>query len=140
VNSGVAGAVNSTSENNAIIGGDVLFKSGLFGIGLSLDKGLSGSVEPWDGSVMLGLVFDLLPSLRLEALGEVGRRGADFGDMFDSKGQTFLGVRPGVSFRLEPTPVRFGVAAPIRWRTSGPGAEFGSPDYGIVGRVGIEFP
>ena len=36
---------------------------------------------------------------------EVGRRGADFGDMFKSNGQTFLGVRPGVSFRLEPTPV-----------------------------------
>lgn len=140
VNHGVTGAVNSTSESNAIVGGDVLFKAGLFGIGLALDKGLGGSVQPWTGSLMAGLVFDVLPSFRIEGLGEIGRRGGEFGDMFDSKGQTVLGLRPGVSFRLLPTPVRFGVTVPVRWRTSGPGAEFGSPDWGVVGRVGLEFP
>lgn len=138
--SSVSAAVNSANQNNAILGGDVLFKAGLFGIGVALDKGISGGFQPWDGSVLLGLVLDVLPSLRLEALGEVGRRGLDFGDMFNSNGQTFLGVRPGVSFRLEPTPIRFGVAVPVRWRTSGPGADFGSPDYSVVGRVGVEFP
>jgi hypothetical protein len=141
VNNGVSGAASSTSESNAVIGGDLLFKGGLFGIGLALDKGLSGSVEPWHGSVLLGLVFDLLPSLRLEALGEIGRRGAEFGDMFNSNGQTFVGLRPGVSFRLLPSPVRLGVAVPVRWITSGTStSDFSSPDWGIIGKIGFEFP
>ncbi len=137
----VAGTVSSATENNALLGGDLLFKGGLFGLGVSVDKSLGGS-KPWDGSVMAGLLFDLLPSLRLEALGEVGRRSntSDFGDIFTSKGSTFLGLRPGVSFRLLPSPIRFGVSALIRWRTSGPGADFGSPDYGFIGRVGVELP
>jgi hypothetical protein len=87
---------------------------------------------------MLGLVFDLLPSLRLEALGEIGRLGADFGDMFGSAGSTFVGLRPGLSFRLLPTPLRFGVGGLIRWPTSG--GDFGSPTYAIVAKVGVEFP
>lgn len=137
----VSSAVSSATEENALVGGDLLLKLGLLGIGLSVDKSLGGS-KPWDGSVMAGLLFDLLPSLRLEALGEVGRRSnsTDFGDIFTSTGSTFLGVRPGVSIRLLPTPIRLGVTALIRWRTSGPGADFGSPDYGFIGRVGVEFP
>ena len=137
VNNGVNAAVNSTSESNAILGGDLLFKAGLFGIGLTLDKGLSGSFQPWAGSLMMGLVFDLLPSLRLEALGEVGRIGVDFEDMFNSSGQTFVGLRPGVSFRFLPSPVRIGATVPVRWRTTG--SDFGSPDWGIVGKIGLEF-
>jgi hypothetical protein len=133
----IAGAVNG-SEGTAIVGGDLLFKAGLFGIGVALDKTVSGTVKPWDGSIMAGLVFDLLPSFRIEGLGEVGRRGRDFGDMFNSSGQTFLGLRPGVSFRLLPSPIRFGATGLVRWPTSG--GSFGSPDYGILGRVGFEFP
>ncbi len=135
--SSVANAVKG-SEGTALVGGDLLFKSGLFGVGVAVDKTLGGTVNPWDGSIMLGLVFDLIPSLRLEALGEVGRRGADIGDWFSSSGQTFLGLRPGVSFRLVPLPLRFGVTGLVRWPTSG--SSFGSPDYGILGKVGLEFP
>ncbi len=135
--SSIAGAVSGT-EGTAIVGGDVLGKLGLFGLGLSLDKTVSGSVQPWAGSVMLGLLLDVLPSLRLEALGEAGRHGSSFGDMFGSSGRTFLGLRPGVSFRLLPTPVRFGVTALVRWPTSG--SDLGSPSYGFVGKVGLELP
>ena len=137
VNNGVNGAVNSATENNAVVGGDLLFKASLFGLGLSLDKGLSGDVIPWAGSIMAGLIFDLLPSLRLEALGEVGRYGRDFEGMFNSSGQTFVGLRPGLSFRLLPSPIRLGVTVPVRWRTTG--SDFGSPDWGIVGKIGLEF-
>jgi hypothetical protein len=132
----VAGAV--TGEGTAIIGGDILWKASLFGLGLSLDKTVSGNFNPWAGSVMLGLVFDLLPSLRLEALGEIGRVGADFGDMFGSAGSTFVGLRPGLSFRLLPTPLRIGVGGLVRWPTSG--GDIGSPTYGLVAKVGVEFP
>ncbi len=143
VNNGVSGVVNSTvnsgnTSSNAVIGGDLLAKFGLFGIGLTLDKGVSGSYQPWSGSIMAGLVFDLLPSLRLEALGDVGRMGADFGNMFDSNGQTFLGVRPGLSFRLLPSPIRFGVTVPVKWRVSGP--DTSGPDWGVLGKIGFEFP
>jgi len=125
-------------NGKATVGGDILEKFSLFGLGLSLDKTVSDSARPWAGSVMLGLLFDLLPNLRLEALGEVGRYGSSFGAMFGSNGQTFLGFRPTVSFRLFPTPVRFGVATLIRWPTSG--SNLGSPNYGFVGKVGIELP
>ena len=143
-----ANAVNGT-EGTGLVGGDLLFKAGLFGIGVALDKVISGGngAQPWHGSILAGLLLDVLPSFRIEGLGEVGRSSgnlttgsSDFGDMFNSAGQTFLGIRPGVSFRLVPAPIRFGVSGLVRWPTSGPGASFGSPDYGIVGRVGIEVP
>ncbi len=138
VNSGATGAVSSASSSNALVGGDLLFKTSVLGLGVAVDRGIGGDTQAWDGSIMLGLLFDILPSLRLEALGEAGRRGNDVADWFKSAGQTFLGLRPGVSFRLLPTPVRFGVSALIRWPTSG--SSFGSPDYGFIGRVGVELP
>jgi hypothetical protein len=129
----VAGDVGTT-----IFGGDLLAKMGLFGIGLSLDKAVSGDVKPWDGSIMAGVLIDVLPSLRLEALGEIGRRSIEFKDMFGSDGATFVGLRPGVSVRLLPAPIRIGVTGLVRWPTSD--SDFGSPDYGIIGRVGFELP
>jgi hypothetical protein len=133
----VGGAV-SGNTGTAIFGGEVLAKMGLFGLGLSLDKAVSGDINPWDGSLMAGVLVDPLPSLRLEALGELGRRGIDFGDMFGSAGRTFVGLRPGVSFRLLPSPIRIGLTGLVRWPTSG--GDFGSPDYGIIARVGFELP
>jgi hypothetical protein len=126
------------NEGTALFGGDVLFKTSLLGIGLSLDKTVSGSFQPWAGALLLGVVFDVLPSLRLEGMGEGGRIGRDFGDMFGSSGGWFLGLRPGVSFRLLPTPVRFGISGLVRWFETNSG--LGSANYGIVGRVGFEFP
>lgn len=133
----VAGAV-AGDVGTTIFGGDILAKMGLFGIGLSLDKAVSGDVKPWDGSIMGGVLIDVLPSLRLEALGEIGRRSIDFGDMFGSDGATFLGLRPGVSVRLLPAPIRIGVTGLVRWPTSD--SDIGSPDYGIIARVGLELP
>ena len=135
---GSLGGAVSGNAGTAILGADVLAKMGLFGLGLSLDKAIAGDVQPWDGSIMAGLLIDLLPSLRLEALGEIGRRAVDFGDMFGSAGGTFLGLRPGVSFRLLPSPIRIGVTGLVRWPTSG--SDVGSPDFGIIARVGFELP
>ncbi len=123
-------------EGTAIVGGDILADAGGLGLGLAVDKTVSGSAQPWAGSLMVGLLIDMPLSLRIDALGEIGRRAGAFGDLFRSSGATFLGLRPGVSFRLGPSPVRLGVAGLIRWPT-GSGAS-GSPDYGIVGRVGLE--
>jgi hypothetical protein len=132
------GTTSASGGGNAVVGGDLMFRFGWVGIGVVVDKTLGGSVKPWSGAVDLGFLIDPLPSLRLEALGEVGRYGPDFGDIFGSAGGTFLGVRPGVSFRLVPAPIRVGVAVPIRWLTSG--GDFGSPDWGFVGKIGFEFP
>ncbi len=123
-------------EGTAIVGGDVLANLGGLGLGLGVDKTVSGSAQPWAGSLMAGLLIDLPLSLRIDALGEIGRRAGAFGDLFHSTGVTFLGLRPGVSFRLGSSAVRLGVTGLVRWPT-GSGAS-GSPDYGIVGRVGLE--
>jgi hypothetical protein len=139
INNPATSVANATkgNEGTAIIGGDVLAKLTLFGVGLTLDKTVSGNGgQPWAGALLAGVVFDLLPSLRIEGLGEAGRLGGDFGDMFRSNGSWFLGVRPGVSFRLLPTPLRFGISGLVRWPTSG--GDIGSPNYGIVGRIGFE--
>jgi hypothetical protein len=87
---------------------------------------------------MGGFLFDLPLSLRIEALGEIGRRARDFGNLFDSGGVTFLGLRPGVSMRLPALPLRLGVTGLVRWPTSN--GDIRSPDFGIVGRVGFELP
>lgn len=123
-------------EGTAIVGGDALANLGGLGLGLGVDKTVSGSAQPWAGSLMAGLLIDLPLSLRIDALGEIGRRAGAFGDLFHSSGVAFLGLRPGVSFRLGPSAVRLGVTGLVRWPT-GSGAS-GSPDYGIVGRVGLE--
>jgi hypothetical protein len=139
INNAATSVANATTgnEGTAIIGGDVLAKLTLFGIGLTLDKTVSGNGgQPWAGALLAGVVLDLLPSLRIEGLGEAGRLGRDFGDMFGSNGAWFLGLRPGVSFRLLPTPLRFGISGLVRWPTSG--GDIGSPNYGIVGRIGLE--
>jgi hypothetical protein len=133
--SGVGSAI-SGSEGTAIFGGDVLVRLGGLGLGLAADKTVSGSAKPWAGSAMAGFLFDLPLGLRVDALGEVGRRAPEFGDLFRSSGATFVGLRPGVSFQLGPSPVRLGITGLARWPTSG--GSFGSPDYGIVGRVGLE--
>ena len=132
------GTTSASGQGTALVGGGAMVRLSGIGIGFTVDKTVSGSYKPWAGAVQLGLLFDPLPSLRLDALGEFGRYGADFGDMFNSNGQWFLGLRPGVSFRLLPSPIRLGIAVPIRWATSG--GSFGSPDWGFVGRVGFEFP
>ncbi len=125
------------SEGTAIIGGDVLGQFGGLGLGLAVDKTVSGSAQPWAGSIMAGLLIPLPLSFRIDALGEIGRRAPSFGDLFGSNGATFVGLRPGVSFRLGLSPVRLGITGLVRWPTSG--GDFGSPDFGIVGRVGFEF-
>ncbi len=126
------------SEGTAILGGDVLLDLSGLGLGLAVDKTVSGTAQPWAGSIMAGLLFDLPLSLRIEALGEIGRRGRDFGNVFDSGGATFLGLRPGVSIRLLVLPLRLGVTGLFRWPTSN--GDIGSPDFGIVGKVGFELP
>ncbi len=132
----IANAVNG-SEGTGIVGGDALVDLAGLGLGVAVDKTVSGSAQPWAGSIMGGFLLDLLP-IRLELLGEIGRRAGSFGDVFASNGSTFLGLRPGVSFRLAELPLRLGVTGLVRWPTSN--GSVGSPDYGIVGKVGFEVP
>ncbi len=122
-------------EGTTLFGGDILARLGGLGVGVAVDKTVSGTAQPWAGSVMAGFLIDLPLSLRIDALGEIGRRAQDFGDLFHSSGATFLGLRPGVSFRLGSSPVRLGVTGLARWPTSGGS---GSPDYAMVGRLGLE--
>lgn len=133
----VANAAGGT-EGTAILGGDALLNLGGLGAGVALDKTVSGAGQPWAGSIMAGFLYDFPLGLRLEALGEIGRRGRDFGDVFGSSGATFLGLRPGVSFRIPVSPLRLGVTGLVRWPTSN--SDIGSPDFGIVGRIGFELP
>lgn len=133
----IGGAIGG-SEGNALVGGDLLLKLSILGVGVAIDKTVSGSSQPWSGSILGGLLFDVLPSLRLEALAEVGRRGGSFGDIFREAGSTYAGARPGISFRLLPTPIRIGVSALVRWPVHN--GDFGRPDYGFIGRVGFELP
>jgi hypothetical protein len=132
------GNAASGSEGTVILGADALLDLSGLGVGIAIDKTASGSAQPWAGSIMGGFLFDLLLGIRIEALGEIGRRGRDFGNVFDSGGAAFLGLRPGVSFRLPVTPLRVGVTGLVRWPTSN--GDIGSPDFGIVGRVGFELP
>jgi hypothetical protein len=120
-------------EGTGIVGGQLLLDFGLIGVGAVVDKVVEGSVEPWSGAVLAGLVFPVA-GLRLEALGELGQRAIDFEDIFGD-GETFVGFRPGISFRLGSSPLVLGVSGIVRWPTRT--ADFDSPDYGIVGRVGF---
>ncbi len=138
LSTGSVGNAVAGNEGTAILGADALLRLGGLGAGVAVDKTVSGSAQPWAGSIMAGFLIDLLPSLRIDALGEIGRRARDFGDLFSDTGQTFLGLRPGVSFRLWPSPLRLGLTALVRWPTSN--GDIGSPDFGIVGRVGFELP
>ena len=115
-------------EGTAIVGADFLAGAGLFGIGALVDKTVTGTNQPWAGSVMAGILVPLT-AVRLEVMGELGQRAGDFGDLFGN-GQTFVGVRPGISFRAGN--LILGVSGVGRWNTSG-----GSADYGIVGRIGF---
>lgn len=123
-------------EGTGILGADLLAGYGGFGIGAVVDKTVSGSAQPWAGALMAGFLVPLTV-VRLEVMGELGRRARDFGDLFSSTGSTFVGFRPGVSFRFAPTAIVIGVSGIVRWPTSN--GDFGSPDYGIVGRVGFGF-
>jgi hypothetical protein len=123
------------NEGTGILGVDVLAGVGGLGIGAVVDKVVSGSGgQPWAGALLAGVLVPLTV-VRIEILGELGRRASDFGDLFQSPGQTFVGFRPGVSFRFAPTPIVIGASGVVRWPTSG--GDFGSPDYAIVARVGF---
>lgn len=126
----------SGNEGTAILGVDGLFGVGGFGFGAVIDKTVSGSAQPWAGALLAGVLVPV-SVVRIEVLGELGRRARDFGDLFADNGQTFVGLRPGVSFRLAPTAIVLGVSGVARWPTSG--GDFGSPDFGIVGRIGFGF-
>jgi hypothetical protein len=126
------------NEGTAIFGADVLAGIGGFGVGAVVDKVVSGTGQPWAGAILAGVLLPL-SVVRIELLGELGRRGisSDFGDLFKDTGRTFVGFRPGVSFRLAPTAIVLGVSGDVRWPTSG--GDIGSPDYALVARVGFGF-
>lgn len=122
------------SEGTGTVGGQLLAGLGPLGVGALVDKTVSGTPQPWSGSVLAGFLLPL-SVVRIELLGELGRRAIDFGDVFSSKGATFVGFRPGVSFRLAPTNFIIGVSGIARWPTSN--GDIGDGTYGAVARVGI---
>jgi hypothetical protein len=124
-------------EGTAIMGAGALLDLGGLAVGVALDNTVSGTAQPWAGSLTGGFLFDF-PLVRIEALGEVGRRGRDFGNLFDSGGALFLGLRPGASIRVAASPFRLGLNGLVRWPTSN--GDIGSPDFGIVGKIGFELP
>jgi len=128
---------NATSGNNqgtGIVGGDVLLAFGPIGAGLLVDKTVSGSLQPWAGAILAGFLFPV-SVVRIEVLGELGRRGLDFTDIFRLEGRTFVGFRPGVTVRIPATPLFVGASGLVRWDTTN--GDFGKPDYGVVGRLGL---
>lgn len=122
-------------EGTGIVGGAALVGLGPLGVGAVVDKTVSGDFgKPWSGAILAGFLVPLTV-VRLEVLGELGRTAREFGDVFNSTGQTFVGFRPGVSFRVGTSPLMLGVSGIARWPTSN--GDFGSPTYGLVGRVGL---
>lgn len=135
------------NEGTGIFGGQVLAGLGPLGVGVLVDKTtgssrplpssttqITATNNPVTGSILAGFLVPM-SVVRLEVLGEVGRRAGSFGDVFKSGAETIVGVRPGVSFRIPATPFIIGANGIVRWPTSN--GDFGSPDYGIVGRVGL---
>jgi hypothetical protein len=117
------------------LGGSVLLRLGPLGLGGAAERTLgSGNARLTTKSAMGGLVFDLLPFMRLELLGEVGE--ADLSG--DAAGATrFYGARPGLSLKAPIFPLRLGVWGLARWNL--PGAPPGDPSFGILARAGLEF-
>jgi hypothetical protein len=124
----------SGNQGTGIVGGDILAAFGPIGAGLLVDKTVSGSLQPWAGAILAGFLFPV-SVVRIEVLGELGRRGIDFADIFRLEGRTFVGFRPGVTFRIPATPLFVGASGMVRWDTSN--GDFDKPDYGVVARLGL---
>jgi hypothetical protein len=123
------------NEDTGIVGGDVLGVAGPLALGLLVDRTVR-SGGPWVGAFIGGFVVPVW-GVRIEALGEGGRRAAAFGDLFGSAGVTFAGFRPGVTFRVPGTPIFVGASGFARWPVSVGGRDLNKPDYGLVGRCGL---
>jgi hypothetical protein len=122
--------LNATGD----LGGSVLLRFWGLAIGAAADRTLGDrQARLTTMSAMGGLAFELLPFLRLELLGEVGR--ADLAG--DALGETrFYGARPGLSLKVPVFPVRVGAWGLARWGLPGAGP---GPAYGILARAGLEF-
>jgi hypothetical protein len=125
------------SGDASSIGGSVVAKLNLLGVGLSIEHH-GGTTQPWASSVLMGALVDVGRTLRLEALAEAGRWGDDVGALFGSRGSWLFGVRPGLSvpLRLGGPAVRLGVSGIVRWNTAA--GAFGPPEFGSVGWLGLE--
>jgi hypothetical protein len=117
------------------LGGSVLLRLGPLGLGGAAERALgSEGAQMKTKSAMGGLMFDLLPFVRLELLGEIGQ--ADLSG--DAVGATrFYGARPGLSLKAPAFPLRLGVWGIARWDL--PGAPRGDPSFGMLARAGLEF-
>lgn len=116
------------------VGGLVLLKLGPLALGAAMDRSTGhASARLSTRSAMGGLALDLVPSVRLELLGEIGV--ADLaGD--PGGGARFWGARPGISLKFPALPLRVGVSGLARWGL--PGTTPGEPSFGLLARAGIE--
>ena len=117
------------------IGGSILAKLDLLGLGLSLEH-RGGTAQPWASSVLMGGLVDVGRALRLEALAEAGRWGDDVGALFGTRGSWLVGLRPGLSVPLGGSGLRLGLSGIVRWNTSR--GAFGPPEVGSVGWIGFQ--
>jgi hypothetical protein len=132
----------------AILKLDTLEVGALYEGGLSYDSTRNAVLAP-----LVGVGFDVVEVVRVELLAEFGgQRYSDIADSGESTWLPYVGLRPGVSYRMDLTgPVRLvlGAWGFARWdvdRDTVRAGAVGSPievrvggsTYGLVGRVGIE--
>ncbi len=137
------------------VGGDAVLKLGLLELGALYEGGLNyASTRTATLAPMAGLGFDV-SFLRVELLGEVGgQRYYNIAGSTQSTWLPFLGVRPGLSLRLDvlgPVRLVLGAWGFSRWdltkstvnvpgTANGPSTAYdvGGNTIGVVGRVGLE--
>jgi hypothetical protein len=137
------------------VGADAVLKLGFLELGALYEGGLDyKSTKTATLAPMAGIGFDLT-FLRIELLGEIGgQRYYDIAGSTQSTWRPYLGVRPGVSLRLDvlgPVRLVLGAWGFARWdlskttvvvpgQSNGPSTsyEVGGNTIGLVGRVGLE--
>lgn len=146
-------------------GADVILDLGLLDIGAIADTSFnSDAARQVAVGGLLGIGFNILPSLKLQAFGEAGaQRYGDFtedSDIITSSSSeewfAYLGLRPGISYRFSPEgpSIVLGIWGFVRWDLDSkdvdvtvatadevsPGSvEFGGTTIGAVARLGFEF-
>ncbi len=163
--SSTAHDVNVLKDSLNIAGGDLIFHLGTLELGAILDTSWkSGSASQTAVGALVGIGGDIEKVLRLELLGELG--GQRYGNIFENssdftsstKSQWFayLGVRPGIAYRVPvgDMGLLLGIWGFARWdlttstvpvtganasQTSLGSVKLGGTTIGAVARVGLDF-
>jgi hypothetical protein len=145
-NIGNLGVDTARSASPNALGGSALLAIEGFAVGLGIEQGtrsLAFSPSALTVYALAGFVADALSAVRLELLGEIGKRDLQSLDEISLRNlnvapgrETYIGLRPGISTRVPLFPFRLGVSGVARWGLAG--GQPGSPTYGLVARMGVE--